>query len=156
MLKKFLQTFIITYAAIVITLTPVISMIEAEDIEPHEKWGLLQNRKNVEDIEGNKHTVHWGLSHWISGIGEYFERCLCCGIAPKTDGVYIHNVTRNGHTSSYSSDCFLVDPDTGWCDNPITGTLYCPLVTMFHLCCLPIVACYCRDEDHWVLVNKRH
>ncbi len=156
MLKKIFQAFIITYMAIIITLTPVISMIEGEDIEVKEQRSLLQNRKVAEDVEDNRRTTHWGFSHWVSGIGEYFERCLCCGIAEKTDGVYIHNITRNGHTSSHSTDCFLVDPDTGWCDNPITGTLYCPLVAISHFCCLPIVACCCRDEDRWVLVNKRH
>jgi hypothetical protein len=154
MLKNLFRVFIIIYIATITTLKPVISMIEEEDVEVKEQRSLLQNRKDVE--EDNRRTTHWGLFHWVSGIGEYFERCLCCGIAEKTDGMYIHNITRNGHTSSHSTDCFLVDPDTGWCDNPITGTLYCPLVTIFHLCSLPIVACCCRDEDHWVLINKRH
>ena len=69
---------------------------------------------------------HWGLSHWLSGITEYFQRCFCCGVPEDNERAFV--LTQGGHIAQ-SSDCFILGVTqlgTCCCDNPIGGYFMLP------------------------------
>lgn len=84
-----------------------------------------------------------GLFHWTCGMKEYFERCLCCGT--ETDENRLNIVKNRREEIVETTDCACISMGVGvccrgFCDNPITGTLCCPLVTAFHIIQLPFIA----------------
>lgn len=104
------------------------------------------------DVEKKECCSHWGLSHWFAGIGEYFQRCICC-TSPSKEGNYKWSWAiedkrtgpNNGSISKAESDCALLIFGGGrhdsCCNNPFIGTLCCPIVSVTHLCCLPCACC---------------
>lgn len=109
--------------------------------------------KTTPVIKKEKSCSHWGLSHWLSGIGEYLQTCLCTKVE-KEEGLYRHtfenktfdwgtNKTRSSPPTVVISDCYfnyfndtMSDPrlcHLAWC--------CCPCSTITHLCCLPCACC---------------
>lgn len=136
-----------------------------EDMESPNYVSLEETYKKYQTSFNKKKEFcsHWGLSHWISGIGEYFSRCLCCSTVDNyfCDDEYRERqffvASPGGHNPSYSN-CFCVDqshhadnlcclPNGGLCDNPISGTIFCPIVTIGHLLSVPFVLLCCSSED---------
>lgn len=110
-------------------------------------------------IKRKKECTHWGLSRWVSGIGEYIDRCLGCNSHrypyDNVDRKYVTNY-KSGQRKE-SSDCWCVNMDAnnsegGFCQNegtaPICLTLCCPVVTTCHLLTLPFALCDCsKNQD---------
>lgn len=109
------------------------------------------------DIEEKECCSHWGLSHWFAGIGEYFQRCICCK-PPSKEGKYKYNREiedrRTGSTKGMiyksESDCVYISfgelSDGNIFNNPIIGTLCCPIIAATHLCCLPCACCEASEK----------
>lgn len=101
---------------------------------------------------------HWGFSRWVSGIGEYLSRCLCCDDG-YDDGkrAYIRKDSKGNIIES--SDCYCI----GWtggednCDNanPIGVAICCPIVSTCHLLTLPGVLLCCCSEDQCIQTYHR-
>lgn len=117
-----------------------ISVYLKEDID--EKTSLTKKEKSYS---------HWGLSHWFSGITEYFDRCCCCSTNNDLDRKYITRSRDTGNIVGTSDCCFIAEghksPSYKGClDNPITGTLCCPFAAIAHLCCLPCACCDSSED----------
>lgn len=119
---------------------------------------LCSEIKCMDEKTDKESYSHWGLSHWVSGIGEYFQRCCCCNYDDsRLEGAY--GVWDDGKYIS-TSDCWCVSidgarPGTGSsCDNPVIGTLCFPFVALAHLSCLPFALC-CPSENR-LTIYKSH
>lgn len=106
---------------------------------------------------------HWGLSHWISGIGEYLQRCLfCCNYNDSYKGRYATMSTRksnlpqkqqdelhyyHGYHIENTTDCFCMSGRcSDICTIPCVPLLCCPCIALGHSCCLPIALCESKGE----------
>ena len=112
----------------------------------YELSHLNEDLKVEEEEENIFHTqgyLNWSLSHWFFGFVEYPQRCLWCGTNYDPRRVYLLKDTDGNIIGS--TDCMCIENRD--CDNPIMGTLCCPLVTLGHLFCLPFALCGCPGSS---------
>lgn len=115
------------------------SLLAIEDEDNEEISRVVPSRKPNKEL-----CSHWGLSHWLNGIQEYFQRCLCCcSYEDDKEGAYVDYATINGQEHVMStSDCYCSAGD------PLAGTLCCPVATTVHLLCLPFALCNCSKNQY--------
>ncbi len=140
-----------------------------ENQEENSAPKILTNEERIQQnywseiakLSHNKEPQYcWNLFHWAWGIYEYSERCFCCKTEIDSRRQYSLKNKKNDtvETTDCCCICFVGQFGIfGCCDNPLTGTLCCPLVTLSHILCIPLVVCLdgmgicCKGE-----CNKRY
>jgi TPR repeat protein len=99
-----------------------------------------------------KKCSHWGLSHWCSGVGEYFQ--ICCGTKPDTkDARYVKhyqvgdNSGRKPIKTTVTSDCYFTCANESGDQDSCAACVFCPIVALAHLCCLPCACVQCSEAQ---------
>lgn len=153
--SKFLSIFTIV---LLLVSSDVLSMEEDTFDEGTELFNRSIKAKSCYE---KSEELHWGLAHWVAGIGEYFERCFCCDTpSDKNRSIIIKN--RDGEIKETTDCCYISITASGnWnrdcCNNPrdcynnpIAGTICLPLATICHLCLLPCICCCGRNRSQTV------
>ena len=117
-----------------------------------EKRQEIEFKSRFDEInnKGQKECKYLrNITHWTLGIFEYAQRCFCCGT--KIDEKRMLKIRDQYGDIMETTDCLAIELSTimnsywinCW-DNPIIGTIFCPLATLLHLCCFPcVVICDC-------------
>lgn len=151
------MAFYKTLSALIIALSvfssSVFSMQNENDLlsnkeSNHSQISILINEDVDETtpiIKKKKSCLHWGLSRWVSGIGEYIKVMFCCNVKKK-EGVYRKRFS-NIHEDYEMSDCYFDYSVWGDRQSCTKAFCCCPCATILHLCCLPFACCKPSKKD---------
>lgn len=132
------------------TFTIILSIFSSAVLSMEEKDKGIEEAKEMHHLlrEEKATSTHWGLSHWIAGIGEYCQRNFLCGYGldrSRTDRAWVIYKDRQIFSST---DCLISPIDASSCcsicvenpalmDNPLHGIVCAPYMAATLLCTLP-------------------
>lgn len=124
---------------------PALFLDANEEDAPSEETPIIKEKEVP-------YCSHWGLSHWVSGVKEYF----CCCLHDSKNGRFVHHYpSKDGKSESIvTSDLFFNIGSCLHCDYwglaICCFPCLCPLPILCHLCCLPLACCEYAEkrQDH--------
>jgi hypothetical protein len=107
-----------------------------------------------------KCCTHYGLSHWLSGFGEYYNRCSDYSSVGLTSSNRFFQRHDDKDRVTFTTDCIAIAcccEDFGTCESSDDGpgdiimcccySAYCPIASIGHLICLPYYCLFCNSEE---------